>query len=222
MNKPKHSSDSGTSSSYSDKSQCRQYFARLMTPAEVAKATTNHPLEVRQRTEGHWVLCGDISSVMFNLLREAPPLNFPMRLSGFSSTDGVTYCTPVHQAERHQSRIVLPLYDPAVRLFLEAMTKSENLTFLLGNDDGDDSILLNSPMKPNEFVPLLAMSSDVTSQEQLEALRELPILQEIMGKPLLVPSLLPDYYVQYVNVSLLLPAVLGDCFKAALTKVVSV
>ena len=102
------------------------------------------------------------------------------------------------------------------------MTKSESLTFLLGNDGGDDSILLNSPMKPNEYVPLLAMSSDTTSEEQLGALLELPILQEIMGNPLQVPSLFPDYCVQYVNVSLLLPTVLGDCFKAALTKAASV
>ena len=218
MNKPTHSSDSGTSSSYSDKSQCRQYFARLMTPSEVAKATINHPIQVRQRTEGHWVLCGDISSVMFNLLREAPPLNFPMRLSGFSSTDGVTYCTLVHQAERHQSRIVLPLYDPSVRLFLEAMTKSENLTFLLGNDDGDDSILLNSPVKPMQYMPLLALSCPATPQEQHKALLELPIVQEMMGNPLQVPSCFPGYSVQHVNVSLLLPTILNDSFQAALTQ----
>jgi hypothetical protein len=218
MNKPTLSSNSGTSSSYLDKSQSRQYFARLMTPSEVASATVNRPLEVRQRTAGHWVLAGDISSEMFKLLGEAPALNFPMRLSGFSSTAGVGYCSLVHQVQRHQSRIVLPLYDASSRMFLEAMTKSEHLTFMLGNDGSGEALLLNSPVGPMQYMPLLALSCPATPQQQHEALRELPILQEIMGNPLQVPSLLPEYSVQHVNVSLLLPSVLNDCFQAALAK----
>ena len=218
MNKPTLSSNSGTSSSYSDKSQSRQYFARLLTPGEVATSTVNRPLEVQQRTAGHWVLSGDVSSHMFHLLREAPPMNFPMRLSGFSSTEGVPYCTLVHQVQRHQSRIVLPLYDTPSRMFLEAMTKSEHLTFLLGNDGSGEALLLNSPMKPVQYLPLLALSCPATVQQQHQALLELPLVQEIMGNPLQIPSLWPGYSVQHVNVSLLLPSSLNDCFQATLTK----
>ena len=152
---------------------------------------------------------------MYALLREAPRLNFPMRLTGFISTGGFAYCTLVHQAERHQSRIVLPLYDRSARLFLEAMTKSEQLTFLLGRDGDDEALLLNSPVNPTQYMPLLALCCPATPRQQHSAFRELPILQELMGNPLQIPSLLPRYSVQHVNVSLLLPTILSDCFQAA-------
>jgi len=77
-------------------------------------------------------------------------------------------------------------------------------------------------LKPKEYMPLLAMSCETTMEDQLEALRELPAVQAIMGNLLQIPSLLPGYSVQHVSVSLLLPSIVQDCYKAALAKVVGV
>lgn len=197
---------------------CSQYYGRLMTPSEVAQATIEHSVEVRQVTACQWVLCGDVSTQMFRLIQKAPKLLYPMRLSGFGSSHGVAYCAITLQAELHQCRFVLPLYDPSFRSFIEAMTRSENLTLSLGNDGGDEALLLRSPMKPLEYMPVLALSSKATPEEQREALFELPTVQAIMGHQLKIPSLLEGLSVQHVCVSLLLPSILNDCYQDALAK----
>jgi len=158
---------------------------------------------------------------MFRLIQEAPKLLYPMRLSGFGSSHGVAYCAITLQAELHQCRFLLPLYDPSFRAFIEAMTRSENLTLSLGNDGSDKTLLLRSPMKPMEYMPILALSSEATLEEQREALFELPRVQAIMGKPLQIPSLMAGYSVQHVSVSLLLPAVLKECYQEALIQAAS-
>lgn len=201
---------------------CSQYFGRLMTPSEVAQGTINRPTEVRRITAGQWALCGDVSHEMFAHIREAPKSHIPMRLSGFSSSGGATYCAITLQSERYQCRFLLPLYDSSFRSFIEAMTKSEHLTLSLGKNESDEALLFRSPLKPKEYTPLLAMSCETTLEDQLESLRELPTMQAIMGNPLQIPSLLPGYSVQHVSMSLLLPSILQDCYKAALAKVVGV
>lgn len=197
------------------------YFARLMTPTEVAGATSRQPVQVRQKTEGRWVLCGDVSATMFNRLKEEPRQLFQTRLTGFSSSGGYAYCVMSHQVDRHQSRLVLPLYDPSVRRFVEAMTTSGELAFLLGDDDGDNAVLLECPLKPKEFLPLLAMSSEANLEQQRDALQELPILMAVMGNPLQVPSLHNGVSVQHVSVSMLLPGILDEGFRAVLSKAAS-
>lgn len=201
--------------------QSSLYFARLMTPTEVAGATSRQPLQVRQKTEGHWVLCGDVSAPMFDLLKDVSSPHLPTRLTGFNSSGGFGYCVMTHQVLRHQNRFVLSLYDPAVRMLLEAITKSAKLSFMLGNDDGDNALLLECPLKPIEFMPLLAMSSEATLKEQRAALHELPILMATMCNPLQVPSLFSGVPVQHVSVSMLLPCILDEGFRAVLSKAAS-
>lgn len=201
--------------------QSSHYFARLLSPTEVAEATCRQPAQVRRKTDGHWVLCGDVSAPMFDLLKDVSSPHLPTRLTGFNSSGGFGYCVMTHQVLRHQNRFVLSLYDPAVRMFLEAITKSGKLSFMLGNGDGDNALLLECPLKPIEFMPLLAMSSEATLKEQREALQELPILLSTMGNPLQVPSLFSGLSVQHVSVSMLLPRILDEGFRAVLSKAAS-
>jgi hypothetical protein len=221
MNKPKITHQPHAAKCYDVNGSCSHYFGRLMSPAEVAEATIQQPPAVKKVTDGHWALCGDVSTEMYKLIQKAQQLHFPMRLSGFSSSNGVAYCALSLQVQRNQCRFLLPLYDPSVRSFIAAMTRSEHLTLSLGNDDGDQALLLRSPLKPNEYMPLLAMSSEATLDEQMEAVQELPTVQAFMGNPLQIPSLFPGYSVQHVSVSLLLPSILKDCCEEALVKAAS-
>jgi hypothetical protein len=196
------------------------YFARLMTPADVALATTRQPLEVRQKTEGHWVLCGDVSTPMFSLLSEVLAANFPVRLTAFTTPIGGSYCVFTHQVQRHQSRLVFSLQDTPVKAFLESVSGTGRVTFSLGNDHGNESLLLACPLKPITFLPLLAMTSKVSLVEQSDTLQELPMVMESMLNSLQVPSMLPGYSVMHVSASLLLPAILDEEFRGLLTKAV--
>ena len=191
------------------------YFSRLMRPTEVAEATKDYPDQVRKLIAGHWTLCGDVSAQMFRLLQESRADQLPTRLTGFRSSDGFGYGVVTHQVGGHQHRSVLCLYDPSVREFLQATAK-DRLYFLLGNDDGDEAALLRSPLKPVEFIPLLAMSPDASVEQQSKAVFELPAVVEAMSNPLHVPSIPGCRPVKHVSVSLLLPGILGETLRTAL------
>jgi hypothetical protein len=182
----------------------RYYFARLMTPSEVTKSTSQQPFEVRRRTEGKWVLCGDVSSFMYKLLKEVPDAPLPTRLTAFNSPAGFSYGVLTHQIGRNQHRFVLGLTDPLVRAFLESIATSGMLMFMLGNDDEEDALLFENPLLPSSFLPLLAMSPEANLEIQRAALSELPLVQAAMGDPSQVPSLFEGYAVQHVSVSLLM------------------
>jgi len=186
-----------------------------MRPSEVDEATKNHPDQVRRLVAGHWTLCGDVSATMFNLIKKSRTDFLPTRLTGFRSTDGIAYGVVTHQVKGYQHRSVLCLYDPSVREFLQATTK-DRLFFMLGNDDGDEAVLLGSPLKPVEFIPLLAMSPDASVEQQRQAVFELPAMVEIMSNPLQVPCIPGCQPVKHVSVSLLLPGILGETLRAAM------
>ena len=194
------------------------YFARLMTPVEVADATLGQPPEVRQKTAGNWVLSGDVSASMFQLLKCVNAKQFPARLTGFNSPAGFPYVVFTHQVERYQHRFLLALTDPAVQEFLRSIADRGQLTFMLGNDDGTDALLLENPLLPAMVMPILEMAPEVNLATQRAALAELPCVQVVMGAPLQVPSLLKGYGVRHVSVSLLLPAALNEQYLAAIYK----
>lgn len=189
------------------------YFARLMTPQEVAHATLGQPSEVKRSTAGHWVLAGDVSASMFQLLKRIQAKNFPARITCFSSPAGYGYLTLTHQVETFQHRFLLSLTDPAVNKFLCSISNTGKVTFSLGNDDGWESILLPNPLLPHTFVPVLAMAPEVNAEVQSAALTELHCAQVVMGDPIQVPSLIEGLPVKHACVSLLLPEILNEKFK---------
>lgn len=192
------------------------YFARLMTPQVVAEATLRQPPEVQRSTAGHWVLSGDVSAPMFQLLKSVRAKNFPARITCFSSPAGYWYMALTHQVETFQHRFLLSLTDPAVNKFLCTISNTGKVTFMLGNDDGWESILLPNPLLPNTFMPVLAMAPEMSIEVQRAALTELHCAQVVMGDPLQVPSLIEGLSVKHVCVSLLLPEVLNEGFKTAI------
>jgi hypothetical protein len=196
-------------------------FARLMRPSEVDIATQNQPKNVQARVAGRWMLCGDVSSKMFSLLKQVSTPYFPTRVTGFHSPSGHGYGVVTHQVNGHglQSRFVLCLSDPKVRDFLAA-TASQPVSFMLGNDNGSDALILESPLKSNELTPLLAMSQETSQQEQKVELLELPLVLEAVTSLSQVPSLYAGQPVRQVNVSFLLPSVLDQTLRATMRNAV--
>lgn len=192
-----------------------QTFARLMSPQKVSEATQFYPTEVREKVSGHWMLCGDVSSDMFQLLKKVSAESFPTRVTGFISTSGCAYGVLTHQVGVHQHRFVLCLNDPPVREFLASTSKDE-VGFMLGDDDKPDAIILEGSIKHSEFVPLLALSPEGTNEERTKSLLELPLVKDAMLNPLQVPSLFKGTTVQQVNVSLLLPSILNETLRIAM------
>ena len=192
-----------------------QTFARLMTPEKVNEATKCYPADVRERVAGHWMLCGDVSAQMFQLLKKVSSHHFPTRVSGFISTSGFGYGVLTHQVGVHQHRFVLCLSDPPVRKFLASTSKDE-FGFMLGDDNQPDAIVLEGPIKHSEFMPLLALSQEGTTEERTESLLELPLIKEVMSNPQQIPSLFVGTTVQQVNVSLLLPNILDETLRIAM------
>ena len=218
MNRPQNSQESQERSAASQhplSQTTSHYFSRLMRPSEVDEATKDYADSVRQLVAGHWTLCGDVSAEMFSLIRQSRADFLPTRLTGFRSSDGVGYGVVTHQVGGHQHRAVLCLYDPSVREFLQAAAK-DRLYFLLGNDDGDEAALLRSPLKPVEFIPLLAMSPDASEEQQRKAVFELPAIASTLSDPLQVPSIPGCQPVRHVSVSLLLPGILGETLRTAM------
>ncbi len=190
------------------------YFARLMTPQEVADATLRQPPEVQRITAGHWVLSGDVSAPMFQLLQGVRAKDYSARLTCFSSPAGYGYMALTHQVETFQHRFLLSLTDPAVNKFLSSISNTGKVTFMLGNDDGWESILLPNPLLPHTFIPVLSMAPEVSIEVQRDSLTELHCAQAVMGDPLQVPSLIEGVSVMHACVSLLLPEILNEKFKS--------
>ena len=218
MNKPSISVPENQSSRDTDYDKSSHYFARLMTPSEVLKATTHQPVAVQRKTVGNWVLSGDVSAKMFSCLQKASGRHLPLRLTGFDSSSGLAYCCLTHQVNNFQSRFILPLYDEKVLQMLEALTLSEKLTFLLGNNDEEQALLLPCPLKRTDLLPILAMASGTSNATKHEVLSELPFLLPEFGHHLRVPSLVKGVNTGHVSVSLLLPSILDDYFGAKLSE----
>lgn len=203
----------------SDAKQPNYYFARLMSPEHVAEATTRQPTNVQRLTAGHWCLSGDVSAPMFELLCRASAKGFPVRITCFTSPEGFGYMAVTHQVESYQHRLVLALTDPAVHRLLKSVASTGKLTFLLGNNEGIDSMLLPNPLLPEAFIPALAMTPLEPVEVQRAALKELACVLTVMGRPLQVPSLLPEHSVKHVSVSLLLPDLLTETYDSVLRAV---
>lgn len=180
------------------------HVARLMKPEEVVTATATYPPAFRERFWGRWSLCGDFSTEMFDSVQAAQSSLLPMRLTAFGSPAGVFYGVISHQFEGHVHRFVLPLYEPRVRQLLECIHR-ENLMFMAGRSEGAEALVLDSPLEPAGFGPLLALSSEPTSSQLADALEELPLVIDRLRQPAQVPSPMPMEAVRHVEVSVLLP-----------------
>ena len=179
-------------------------FARILTPRDATKVAVTYEKEVRDSVRGQWLMCGDVSSRMFERLRDSMPQDVATRLSAFHSPDGVAYAVVTHQVGGLQHRLIVCLYDPPVRELLSAVCAGESVGFMLGNQREHLAVFVENPHQPIAFAPLLSLSKVKTEDAQDRALYELPNLLTTLSELEKIPSLFREP-VTGVCCSLLLP-----------------
>lgn len=182
----------------------RLNFARILTPRDATKIAVTYDKDVRDRVRGQWLVCGDVSSKMFERLRDATPQDVATRLSAFHSPDGVAYCVVTHQIAGLQHRLVVCLYDPPVRELLSAVCAGESVGFLLGNQRAHLAVFVENPHLPIAYAPLLSLAKAKTEDAQDRALYELPNLIATLAEVEKIPSLFREPVTDVCS-SLLLP-----------------
>jgi hypothetical protein len=193
-------------------------FAQILTPRDAAKVAVTYEKDVRDGVHGRWLLCGDVSSKMFSMLRDASPNGVATRLAAFNSSGGEAYAVVSHQVGSFQHRLIVCLYDPPVRQLLSAVCAGEPIGYMLGNQGAHLAVLVVSPHQPVAYAPLLAMARVKPAEAQDRALFELPDVVAAMSDVKQVPSLSREPVKTVCN-SLLLPERMRVNLKALLDRV---
>lgn len=193
-------------------------LAQILTPRETQKIAVTLEKDEREHLHGQWLLCGDVTPLMFTQICGSSPKNVGTRLSAFSSPEGRSYAVVTHQLGGFQHRLTLCLYDPPVREFLKAVSAGEPLRILLGKMGDHAAVTFESRCRPIDYAPLFAMAKVMSTDEQELALMELPNLVEAMSAPAQIPSLFHEPVTVVCN-SLLLPKVMREKLAAVLDRV---
>jgi hypothetical protein len=191
------------------------YFARLMSPAEVAEATVEQPEAVRGLIDDRWVLCGDVSEQMFSMLQGSTEKAFPTRVTGLSTKEGAHYAVISHQIFNWQHRFLLPLYDEYVQAFIK-VASTGRIAYLLGNDGASEAIVFDNIVPAKSFFPVVAMCKPMTQEAQEDAMLEMSFIIDELAQPGKIPTLLERQAVKYVSVSAIMPQVLKHVLHEAL------
>lgn len=179
-------------------------FARILTPRDATKVAVTYEKDVRDSVRGQWLMCGDVSSNMFERLRNATPRDVATRMSAFHSPGGEAYAVITHQIGGRQHRLIVCLYDPPVRELLSAVCAGEPVGYLLGNQRAHLAVFVENPHQPIAFAPLLSLAKVKTEDAQDRALNELPNLLATLSEVEKIPSLFHEPVTEVCS-SLLLP-----------------
>ncbi|MDR7307923.1 hypothetical protein [Rhodoferax saidenbachensis] len=189
------------------------YVARLMSPPEVVQATQRHPAPVRSFTKGKWSLCGDVSTTMYRAMESSEDKCFPTRLTCMTTPKGVDFAVISHQAGHFQHRFLLPLFDGSVQSFIAAQER-EGLMFMLANDGSSESLLFANIVSKACFQRVAKRLHPFTTDEQRQATTEMGLVSDEVRQPNRIPSLLADFPVRDVSVSVVMPAVMSEVVDA--------
>lgn len=189
------------------------YVARLMSPTEVVQATQRHPAPVRSFTQGKWSLCGDVSSKMFRAMESSEDKCFPTRLTCMTTPKGIDFAVISHQAKNFQHRFLLPLFDGSVQGLIQAQAREE-LMFMLANDGSSEALLFANIVSKDCFERVGKRLRPFTPDEQRHASTEMALVSDEVRQPNRIPSLLVDYPVRDVCVSVVMPEVMSEVVEA--------
>lgn len=190
------------------------YMGVLMTPSEVAAATSNRPGEL-SRALSRWTMCGDIAPSVFELLRATQMLKGANeRVTAFSSGAGLHYATFTHQVGAFQHRYLAPLFDSRVIQCLEDVCSEGALGYSLGGET-DEAIVWRSVLGPRDFVPLKALCARVPEGQEEQVLEEYVTVLREARDPERIPTLLTGTPVRFVSVTAVPP---GDLLARLATR----
>lgn len=180
---------------------------RLMSPEEVEQATEGHAPLKRRRVRGHWLLCGNCSQQMFDAIARENEDSLRYAFGVFASTEGTQFMLVTHQLESTQHRFLVPLWDPRVPDFLDALSQGR-ITIALARK-GDTQALVWPAAADAALAQRLRNHLHVPGQQQLQALQQtLPELIEQAAEPQQLPTLVERQAVTDVSVSIVFDALL--------------
>ena len=180
---------------------------RLMSPEEVEQATEGHDPLKRRRVRGHWLLCGNCSQQMLDAIARENEDSLRYAFGVFASPEGTQFMLVTHQLESAQHRFLVPLWDPRVPDFLDALSQGR-ITIALARK-GDTQALVWPAAADAPLAQRLRHHLHVPGQRQLQALRQtLPELIEQAAEPQQLPTLVEGQAVTDVSVSIVFDALL--------------
>lgn len=119
----------------------------ILTPAQVNEVLLGRNVAESSQLKDKWMLCGDVSRKMHDRLRHAALRDLPSSVSALGDMSKGVYVVLTHQLEDMQHRFVMPVYEPVVARFLQAVG-TDDYVIALGAEGGVEALVV--PGLPNE------------------------------------------------------------------------
>lgn len=181
---------------------------RLMAPTEVEAA-----VQSREVVPGHvgWYLCGDVNKSMFDAICKHND-SVGVRLSAFLGPAGGAYAAITHQLGGMQHRFLLPLFEPTVIAYLNALERQPIQT-MLGREGETAAMVLYNELPWRNIVPLVGMCQQNRKIPLAETLAEMTEATREACHPERIPSVYKGVALTEVSVSVIMPTTY--CLAAA-------
>ena len=132
------------------------FQGRLMSPNEVRSTMYERGGVLPQSYQQSWYLCGDVSEEFYR--RVAHHERIVHSLNIFTTAGKTIFAVFVLQIREHQARFLLPYAsEKSVRFFEQAARTGVFLS--LGQQGGDNALLLEFLCEPEKLAQLMRMSS---------------------------------------------------------------
>jgi hypothetical protein len=197
-------------------------FARglLLSPAEVEYVAQDHDPMTRQQVKGHWFLCGHCSPAMFDhiIKQQGTQLKHDLSLYTFGGNNlgaGATFLLLTQYFEGAQHRFLLPIWDPRVPAFLQAIEAGLFSVLLARQGDERATILTSGAVAA--VTELLAYRTQPTQAQLSELLAGLPGVLEQAASPALDAEACESYQgaqeLRDVSLSVVIEALVPDAMR---------
>ncbi|MFC3456983.1 hypothetical protein [Massilia haematophila] len=176
-------------------------YGRLMAPSEVQEAI--YQRKGIPSLHPGWCLCGDVKASMFDAIIEHGN-GVDIRLSGFVGPADGAFATITQQLGGAQHRYLLPLYEPCVVEFLEALERQPIQT-MLGREGQTQAIVLQNKLSWRNIAPLVEMCQQNRRVGVEETLAEVIEAIHAVSRPETIPSVYKGVSLTDLSVSVIVP-----------------
>lgn len=148
------------------------FTAHILNPEDVLSRIKREG-DVAEQVRGRWVLQGDMQRAFFEALKRKGSWNPVAHITAYSTPGGANYAVITHRLYGFGHRFVLPLYEPHVADFLQAVL-TRDVGFALGCEGEEEVVMVFGGIEGFEFMPSLALVQKLEPPALLRVLREIP------------------------------------------------
>lgn len=180
--------------------------ACLLSPGNVQALLKRRPSIRTNDWRGRWLLGCTIPAALYDCLRNSVDVRaMPYRATVIASPAGATYAVLTTQAAEVQHRLILPLYEPLVLQFLDALQHETYLFFLQHADAGESMTLSISDSSRDVMRELRPLARSPELRTGVQAIDEFRDAVQRLSRLSAVSSL-NGQRVERVSVSPLVPS----------------